>query len=100
MGVQKNNLTSSGSTNFDTGNVLYPMISLVGVGIVVTILYFRKKRKSSSNAEMRKDAPAPIESTSERQDVDYAMAILKNRLAKGEITIDEFKTLKDELSEP
>jgi len=28
------------------------------------------------------------------------MTILKNRLAKGEITVDQFKELKEELSEP
>jgi uncharacterized membrane protein len=100
MGVQKNNLASSGSTNFATSTILYPMISLVGVGIVVTILYLRKKRKTPSRAiETRKDAPMPIESTPEKHDWDYAMTILKNRLAKGEITLDEFRTLKDELSE-
>ncbi|WP_166390914.1 SHOCT domain-containing protein [Candidatus Nitrosotalea sp. TS] len=31
---------------------------------------------------------------------NYALGILKNRLAKGEITIEEFKVLKDALSEP
>jgi len=101
MSMQKSNLTSNGSVNFDTRNVLYPVISLVGIGIVVTMLYFRKKRKILSTVvETRKNAQVPIPSTSEQQDDDYAMAILKNRLAKGEITLDEFKTLKDELSEP
>ncbi len=100
IGAQKNNLTPSGSTNFDTTTMLYPLISLAGVGLVVTILYLRKKRKTPSRViETRKDAPMPMESSPVQHDWDYAMTILKNRLAKGEITLDEFKILKDELSE-
>lgn len=97
-----NNLTPS-LGNF--GNVVYPLISLVGVGIVVPILYLRKKQKFSRNSvTIKKEAPIPVEVPayvpSEKQDDDYAIMILKNRLAKGEITINEFKEIKDELSEP
>ncbi|MDE2588799.1 MAG: SHOCT domain-containing protein, partial [Patescibacteria group bacterium] len=31
---------------------------------------------------------------------DLAMTILKSRLARGEITLDEFKATKDALAEP
>jgi len=100
-GMPENNLTLGSFTNFDIKNILYPAISLVGVGIVVTILYFRKKRKLTSNTiKTPQEAQFTVEQTSEKQDDDYAMMIIKNRLAKGEITIDEFKILKDELSEP
>ena len=87
--------------NFDIKNILYPIISLVGVGIVITVLYFRKKQKNvNTNTLQTSSTLAPVESIPEEQDNDYAMIVLKNRLAKGEITIDEYKTLKEELSEP
>ncbi len=97
--MPENNLASNSFTNFDIKSILYPAISLVGVGIVVTILYFRKKRKLGPIVRESQDAHLPVEQTFEKQEDDYAMTILKNRLAKGEITVDEFKTLKDELSE-
>ncbi|MGI0018135.1 MAG: fibronectin type III domain-containing protein [Nitrosotalea sp.] len=81
-------------------NIIYPVISLVGVAIVVTILYLKKKRKLFGTlAAPKKETVIPVEATPEPKDDDYAMMILKNRLAKGEITIDEFKALRDELSE-
>lgn len=98
--MPENNLTLNSFTNFDIKSILYPAISVVGVGLVVTILYFRKKRKLGTVIKESQEAHLPVEQTFEKQDDDYAMAILKNRLAKGEITVDEFKILKDELSEP
>ena len=82
--------------NIDIKNILYLLISFAGVGIVVTVLYLRKKRKTQNdtiNPEISSDTSKEIEA-------DYPMLILKNRLAKGEITMDEFKLLKNELSEP
>ena len=97
----QNNFLSIIFTNFDIKNILYPAIALVGVGIVATVLYFRKKQKLVNPiSKVQTVTLPPIESASEEMNDDYAMAILKNRLAKGEITIDEFKALKDELSEP
>ena len=99
--IPQNNLQSINFTNFDIKNILYPAISLVGVGVVVIILYLRKKRKlTDSTSKIKTSTLPPVEPASEEKDDDYAMAILKNRLAKGEITIDVFKTIKDELSEP
>ncbi|MDE1769317.1 MAG: fibronectin type III domain-containing protein [Thaumarchaeota archaeon] len=98
----QNNLQTPNIPNLDIKNIIYPVISLVGAGIVATILYLRKKRKITGVTDKVKTTATmpPVETVSEEPDDDYAMAILKNRLAKGEITIDEFKTLKDELSEP
>jgi len=94
-----NNLPGLGDFNVNT--VLYPIISLVGVGIVVSILYLRKKRSQSDNSiEMTPDSHVPEVTPEQKDDGDNAMVILKNRLAKGEITVDEFKELKEELSEP
>jgi uncharacterized membrane protein len=95
------NFPSINFANFDIKNILYPVISLVGVGIVIVVLYFKKKQKNSNTVSpIQTSAIHSIEPASEEEDGDYAMTILKNRLAKGEITIDEYKTLKDELSEP
>lgn len=105
LGSQKSNAVSENNpavniANFDIKTILYPVISLVGIGIVVAILYSRKKRKFRTIVKASQDAHLPVEQTFEKHDDDYALSILKNRLAKGEITVDEFKTLKDELSEP
>ena len=99
-GISDNNLNLNNFANFDIKTILYPVISLVGIGLVVTILYFRKKRKPGTAVKQLQDAHLPVEQIFERKEDDYALAILKNRLAKGEITVDEFKKLKDELLEP
>ncbi len=96
------NSTSTGSrqsTNgYDIKNILYPSMIICGAGIVGFIMY-RKKRHAKSVMN------ANLEPSHETQDIDetkldYALVILKNRLAKGDITIEEFKVLKDVLSEP
>lgn len=97
-GVPENNLNKNVFANFDIKYIVFPLISVVGVGIVVVIIYFRKKQKLASNLDTKPDVQQTIESTPEEPD-DDAMLILKNRLVKGEITIEEFKILKDELSE-
>jgi uncharacterized membrane protein len=58
----------------------------------------RKKKKVSPRINESHETHFPKEQPFEKKDEDYAMMILKNRLAKGEITIEEFKILKDELS--
>jgi uncharacterized membrane protein len=98
--VLENNSIQNNFTNFDLKTILYPVVSLVGVGVVITILYSKKKRKIDTVVKESQEEHLPVEQTFEKRDDDYALAILKNRLAKGEITVDEFKTLKDELSEP
>lgn len=98
--VSENNPTLNNFANFDIKTILYPVVSLVGIGIVVAILYSRKKRKLGTIVKESQEAHLPVEQTFEKRDDDYALSILKNRLAKGEITVEEFKTLKDELSEP
>ncbi|HEX5358773.1 MAG TPA: fibronectin type III domain-containing protein [Candidatus Nitrosotalea sp.] len=101
-GVQKSNALGNAMPGLgDFSTVIYPIISLVGAGIVGSILYLRKKRnQSDSSTEMIKEIPVPEVSSEQKDDGDHAMTILKNRLAKGEITVDQFKELKEELSEP
>jgi hypothetical protein len=82
---------------YDFKNILYPVISLCGVGIVAIILYGRKRNKQTRQ-KLETQLPSSSASTSEPGD-DYALMILKNRLAKGELTLEEFKTIKDVLSE-
>jgi hypothetical protein len=100
VNTPENNLTLNNFPSFDLKTMLYPVISLVGVGIVVAILYSRKKRRLGPVVKESQEAHLPVEQTFEKKNEDYALAILKNRLAKGEITVDEFKILKDELTEP
>ncbi|HJW19220.1 MAG TPA: fibronectin type III domain-containing protein [Candidatus Nitrosotalea sp.] len=96
-----NNSTQNNSTNFNANLAIYSIISLVGVGIVVYILYLRKKRNPSGDAvKVKKETIVSPETPSNQNEDDHAMMILKNRLAKGEITVAEFKELRDELSEP
>ncbi len=99
--VSGNNSTQNNTTNFNASLAIYPIISLVGVGIVVYILYIRKKRNPLGGpVKVKKETIVPSEAPSNQNDDDNAMMIIKNRLAKGEITVDEFKELRDELSEP
>jgi len=103
-GVQKSNSLGNnlpGLGGFNANSVIYPIISLVGAGIVGSILYLKKKRNQSANSTAKiSEIPVPEVSSEQKDDGDHAMMILKNRLAKGEITVDQFKELKEELSEP
>lgn len=84
----------------DYKNVLYPLISICGAGIVITILYVRK-RSSTKETKRRPSIQQPhVETDLANLEDDYAVMILKNRLAKGEITVEEFKAIKNELDEP
>lgn len=95
------NSTQNNTSNFNTSLVIYPIISLAGVGIVVYILYLRKKQNQPRDAvKVKKETVIPPEAPSNENEADHAMVILKNRLAKGEITVNEFKELRDELLEP
>jgi uncharacterized membrane protein len=84
----------------DFKNILYPVVSLCGVGIVAAVIYFKKinlKLGAQKSHEAQQSTPTIVSAES---DDDYAVLILKNRLAKGEISLDEFKAIKDTLSEP
>lgn len=83
--------------SYDFENILYPVMAICGAGIVGFILY----RKKTSASKSRTVSPESSSTTQEDETSgNYALGILKNRLAKGEITIEEFKVLKDVLSEP
>ena len=102
LGAQKSDSGSGimpgGVGNFDTSGLVFPLIILSGVVIVVGILYMKKKQKLFGNTGKKKETlAAPVEVQPEPKEDDHAMMILKNRLAKGELTLDEFKALRDEL---
>ena len=101
-GEIKSDLAQETKTGFDS-NLLYVIIGLGGAGVAGAVVY------SVKNKPKPKDYSsyfAPIEKTeaSQKPDAqsedDYALMILKNRLAKGEITIEEFNELKKALKEP
>lgn len=91
--------------SFDVKNLLYPLLVLAGVSIIVAViigkknqLWFKPSFKSpdmhdtNDSMELEKQDDVPVEE-------DYSLLILKNRLAKGEITIEEYNRLKDALRE-
>ncbi|TSA16113.1 MAG: hypothetical protein D4R72_07520 [Nitrosopumilales archaeon] len=88
----------------DFNNILYPLIALAGAGVIVAVLYV-KKNKLWFNSDFKStdghddDSMKPVEKEDDVVE-DYSLMILKNRLAKGEITIEEFNRLKDALKEP
>ena len=75
-------------------NVFYPLMVVGGAGLVGFILY-QKKKKGHDVSKQSEES-----SIKNKPDKDYALTILKNRLAKGEITLEEFKMTRDALSEP
>jgi hypothetical protein len=87
------------STTYDFKNILYPVMAICGAGIVGFILYRKKIGASKSGMTSSLNHSSTIQDADESKG-DYALVILKNRLAKGEITIEEFQILKDALSEP
>lgn len=101
------NLTTVNSTHtdseqsqngYDFKNIIYPLMVICGAGMVGFILY-RKKLGTKSGMTTSHESSSALQDVDETQG-DYALVIIKNRLAKGEITIEEFKVLKDALSEP
>lgn len=101
--VKENKPVPTGvSIPIDLGaNLLYIVIGLGGAGAVAGVVYGLKaksKRKPDDKPvvkirETHEKTPSPAED-------DYALMILKNRLAKGEITIEEYNALKEALREP
>lgn len=84
-------------TNYDFKNILYPVMAICGAGIVGFIMY-RKKASASKSKTVSSESTSTTQG--DETEENYALGILKSRLAKGEITIEEFKVLKDTLSEP
>ncbi|MEX1996874.1 MAG: SHOCT domain-containing protein, partial [Nitrosopumilaceae archaeon] len=93
--------TTGISTPIDLGsNMLYVVIGLGGAGAIAGVVYGikNKNRHNQDDKPVVKIREPSVKSTPSED--DYALMILKNRLAKGEITIDEFNALKEALKEP
>ena len=98
-------LTLGDIPSFVFNNLLYPLIILAGVGVIVAVIIGKKNQlwfKPSFKSHDRHSTSDSMES--EKQDdvsveEDYSLMILKNTLAKGEITIEEYNRLKDALRE-
>ena len=84
---------SGGPHPLGISDVIYPAMAACGAAIVGFVLYNRSRPRKETTPE----AKPGVEGTEEE---DYAMQILKNRLAKGEITLEEFKATRDALAEP
>ena len=91
--------------SFDFNNLLYPLMIVAGVGVIVAVIIVKKnglwfnpsfkstdRHHTSDSMESEKQDDVSVEE-------DYSLLILKNRLAKGEITIEEYNRLKDALRE-
>lgn len=93
--ITSNVKQSSNEHNLET--IVYPAMIVCGVGIVGLIAY-RKMKMSKAESGQSKKSIHVIDGIDNHE--DYALAVLKNRLARGEITIEEFKAMKDALDEP
>ena len=99
---QSNPQTVEHTNNLDS-SLLYAAIGLGGAGAAGAVIYnMRKKSKPRdySSYFTPSEKTETLEKPSTQPEDDYALMILKNRLAKGEITIDEFNELKKALKEP
>jgi len=91
--------------SFNFNNLLYPLIILAGIGVIIAVIIGKKNQLWFKPNFKSTDIHYPSDSMeSEKQDdvsveEDYSLLILKNRLAKGEITIEEFNRLKAALRE-
>ena len=90
----------------DFNNVLYPLIALAGAGVIAAVLIGKKNKlwfNTNSKSTLKQDfsdSSGPTQQENDSIEEDYSLMILKNRLAKGEITIEEYNRLKDALKEP
>ncbi len=91
-----NNQNNGSLPQFNFGNILYPAIAVIGAGIVGAILYLRKIGVFPQQITTKQKFKEPEIAEQE----DYAMMIPKNRLAKGELTLDQFHSIKEVLLEP
>ena len=98
---EKPDTTGSNNTTGLDSNILYAAIGLGAAAAVAIAVYVMKHKPKQGAVYETGDvfAPQTPQSTSSTLEEDYAFMILKNRLAKGEITVEEFNELKRALKE-
>lgn len=101
-GKTKSDTPTETKIGFDS-SLLYVIIGIGGAGAAGAVVYNMKnkpKHKDYSSYFMPVEKTETVQKPDAQPDDEYALMILKNRLAKGEITIDEFNELKKALKEP
>jgi uncharacterized membrane protein len=98
-------ITEHKASSFDFNNLMYPFIALAGAGLIMAVIYTKKNKlwfipKITSTSKTDLSTSEFVEKDNDLIEEDYSLMILKNRLAKGEITIEEFNRLKVALKEP
>lgn len=95
---------NTGQFDLDSSSFIYAIAGIVGAAAVAAIIYGVKNKKKNKKQAEPKDEQAQKTEAQEKTilppEDQYPLMILKNRLAKGEITIEEFNELKDALKEP
>jgi uncharacterized membrane protein len=81
-------------SSYEYGSIL--SLILIVIGIVVVAVIIKRKRKPQVN--QTKTIDKKIESSVETEQNEKALSILKGRLAKGEITKEEYDKLKKEFT--
>lgn len=85
-------------------NLLYIIAGVGGAGAAGAAVYVMRNtnrhRPDYASYFTQPEKTESIQKPTMQNEDDYALMILKNRLAKGEITVDEFNELKRALKEP
>lgn len=83
---------------------VYVIAGIVGAGVIMAVIYrVKNKNKNKTKDKPEEKQEEKIETIQKiilPPEDQYPLMILKSRLAKGEITIEEFNELKDALKEP
>lgn len=82
--------------SYGYGGILVLILIVVGIVIGVTVVIRKRKRKPQVSETKTKDEK--IEPSAETEQNERALNILKGRLAKGEITKEEYDKLKKEFT--
>ena len=87
-----------------SGSFVYPIAGIVVAGVIIAVIFSIKNKNKNKTKDKPEEKQEEKTETTQKTilppEDQYPLMILKNRLAKGEITIEEFNELKDALKEP